>query len=57
MTKVQDEVWRKATFSGQDSDCVEVSNRHRLRDSKNPDGPVLAFADRSPLTALIESIH
>lgn len=32
------EAWRKSTFSGggQDGDCVELSNRGDVRDSKNP---------------------
>jgi hypothetical protein len=44
MTTAPDEVWRKATFSGQDSDCVEVSSQSRVRDSKNPDGGALPGA-------------
>ena len=39
--------WRKSTFSGDPAnECVEVSfssNAVGLRDSKNPDGPILAF--------------
>jgi hypothetical protein len=30
-------VWRKSTFSGGDSNCVEVAFGAGLRDSKNPD--------------------
>lgn len=44
MTTVPNEVWRKSSFSGQDSDCVEVSNRGRVRDSKHPTGPQLRGA-------------
>lgn len=34
--------WRKSTFSGY-HECVELANTlHAVRDSKNPDGPVLA---------------
>jgi len=39
--------WRKASQSGhQGGDCVEVADASRLvavRDSKDPDGPKLAF--------------
>ncbi|MFI1800578.1 DUF397 domain-containing protein [Streptomyces sp. NPDC020379] len=40
-------VWRKSTYSGlNDSDCVEVATHQfpdivPIRDSKNPDGPVI----------------
>ena len=40
--------WRKSSYSGGASgNCVEVAAADRtvaVRDSKNPDGPVLAFA-------------
>lgn len=39
--------WRKSSFSGgQDEACVEVAHlpaAFAVRDSKNPDGPVLKF--------------
>ncbi|MFG2642421.1 DUF397 domain-containing protein [Streptomyces sp. NPDC048370] len=40
--------WRKSSYSGGDGgDCLEVSDDHPgivpVRDSKNPDGPKLAF--------------
>jgi len=39
--------WRKASKSGKDGDCVEVArvdaNTVAVRDSKNPNGPVLRF--------------
>lgn len=41
-----DTEWVKATASGQGGDCVEM-RRHdggvEVRDSKNPNGPVLRF--------------
>ena len=38
--------WRKSSFSGTNGDCVEVASAPLgvlVRDSKNTDGPVLAF--------------
>lgn len=39
--------WRKSTFSGNGGDCVEVASNLpgivAVRDSKDPDGPVLTF--------------
>ena len=35
--------WRKSSHSANTDNCVEVANTlDALRDSKNPDGPVLA---------------
>jgi hypothetical protein len=41
--------WRKSSFSdGGGTNCLEVSDDHPgtvpVRDSKNPDGPILVFA-------------
>jgi hypothetical protein len=40
--------WRKATHSsGNGGNCIEVATAGRtvaVRDSKNPDGPLLAFS-------------
>ena len=38
--------WRKSSYSGSESDCVEVAfvgDEVATRDSKNPDGPALVF--------------
>jgi Domain of unknown function (DUF397) len=43
MTRV---LWRKSSHSGGGNDCVEIAAvdfRTAVRDSKNPDGPVLRF--------------
>lgn len=42
-------VWRKSSYSGNNGgDCVEVAGNLRvvvaMRDSKDPEGPVLAFS-------------
>jgi hypothetical protein len=49
MMTVPDEVWKKSSRSGQDSDCVELSNRGRVRDSKNRTGPAIIV----PLAGLL----
>ena len=39
--------WRKSSYSGSDPNCVEVgftAAAVAVRDSKDPDGPALAFA-------------
>ncbi|WP_329520176.1 DUF397 domain-containing protein [Spirillospora sp. NBC_01491] len=46
-----DVVWRKSSRTGsQGNDCVEVARPHHMvavRDSKDPDGPVLSFGPRA----------
>ncbi|MFD7920685.1 DUF397 domain-containing protein [Streptomyces sp. NPDC059740] len=41
--------WRKSSYSGGNGACVELAvpgaGAIAIRDSKNPDGPRLAFAD------------
>lgn len=46
------ERWRKSSRSGQDSNCVELSNANAVRDSKNPTGPRLAVSLSSLLAAV-----
>ncbi|MBW4719430.1 DUF397 domain-containing protein [Saccharothrix obliqua] len=39
--------WRKASYTEGNDNCVEVAHVTRgvaVRDSKNPDGPVLTFS-------------
>jgi hypothetical protein len=40
--------WRKSSYSNTGANCVEVartrSGKVAVRDSKNPDGPVLSFS-------------
>ncbi len=42
--------WRKSSFSGAtDGNCVEIAQEAEgfaVRDSKNPDGPILSFAQK-----------
>lgn len=52
--------WVKSSFSGTNSNCVEVAalpdDARALRDSKNPDGPALVFTSaefRAFMTAVI----
>lgn len=45
--------WRKSRHSGQDTNCVEVAHTlDRVRDSKNPLGPVLKVDVTAFLTEL-----
>jgi hypothetical protein len=47
--------WRKSSYSGGDNgNCVEVFNLSAVRDSKNPDGPVLALNLRAFITEVKE---
>ena len=47
--------WRKSTFSGSNSDCVEVAHRADqvgVRDSKNTPGPILVIPPATWITLL-----
>jgi hypothetical protein len=58
MTPLQTEAtWRKSTYSGgEGGNCVElVGTLDAVRDSKNPDGPVLRVELGALLTAIKES--
>lgn len=47
--------WRKSSFSGDSGDCVEVKqDLTAIRDSKNPDGPVLVV-DLSRLLTVVRT--
>jgi hypothetical protein len=47
--------WRKSSYSGQESSCVELANTLDLaRDSKNPAGPVVR-ADLRELLAAVKA--
>ncbi|WP_433265471.1 DUF397 domain-containing protein [Actinosynnema sp. CS-041913] len=40
--------WRKSSYSSSQANCVEVRHHDKsvaVRDSKNPDGPVLTFPE------------
>lgn len=38
--------WRTSSYSNWTSNCVEVAPCAQVRDSKDPDGPVLTFTSR-----------
>jgi hypothetical protein len=44
--------WRKSSFSGANGECVELGSVGTVRDSKNPDGPMI----RVDLDALVGSV-
>lgn len=51
-------VWRKSSHSGGGQQCVEFADLGAVtavRDSKNPDGPVLQFP-RSAMTAFLTAV-
>lgn len=46
--------WRKASRSGAQSNCVELGSVGAVRDSKNPEGPVLT-AELSVLLGAVKT--
>ncbi|MED7954205.1 MULTISPECIES: DUF397 domain-containing protein [unclassified Streptomyces] len=52
--------WRKSTYSNGQGDCIEIADGLTglipVRDSKDPDGPVLAFTPDA-WRAFITAIH
>ncbi|HEX5405497.1 MAG TPA: DUF397 domain-containing protein [Pseudonocardiaceae bacterium] len=51
--------WRKSSYSGSESNCVEVAfvgDRVAARDSKNPTGPALTFTPTA-WTAFLTAVH
>lgn len=53
-------IWRKSSHSnGVGGECVEVAAAHDytlIRDSKNPDGPILTFRNTA-LSALLNGLR
>lgn len=35
-------IWRKSSFSGDNTQCIELANAGMMRDSKNPAGATLS---------------
>lgn len=52
--------WRKSSYSGENGACVEIGNLPSggvaIRDSKNPDGPALAFTPEEWTAFLLGAI-
>ncbi|MGX4737087.1 DUF397 domain-containing protein [Kitasatospora griseola] len=50
--------WRKSTHSNGQGGCVEVDDAHpgHVRDSKDPDGPILRFAPSSWATFVAATV-
>jgi hypothetical protein len=58
--RAKNAAWRKSSFSSASSNCVEVSFTASVvaaRDSKNTDGPVLAFAPTHWLAFLRDAVN
>jgi hypothetical protein len=46
--------WRKSSHSGGNGACVELAHTGAVRDSKNPDGPILRV-DLDSLLATVKA--
>jgi len=58
MSTTNPTAWRKSSHSGGNGDCVEVAVMDEavaVRDSKNPDGPHLAFT-RAAFTTFVRAL-
>jgi hypothetical protein len=44
--------FKKSSFTGEQTDCVELAHAGMVRDSKDPHGPILAV----PLPALLATV-
>lgn len=53
-------MWRKSSYSATEGgDCVEIAHEHAsllIRDSKNPDGPVLAVTQWESFLRLVQGV-
>jgi len=51
---MSDLTWLKSTYTGgsEGGNCVELASQGAVRDSKNPDGPVLSVE----ITALVTAV-
>ena len=48
--------WKKSTYSGSTSNCVEVAHtKTAIRDSKNPTGPAIATG-RAAFAAFVRAL-
>ncbi len=57
MIDPRDPAWRVSSYSASQSNCVEVHrSRTAIRDSKNPEGPVL-HVGRDALVALLAAMR
>jgi hypothetical protein len=46
--------WRKSSSSTSQTNCIELASTGAVRDSKNPNGPILSV-DLAPFLAAIKS--
>lgn len=49
--------WRKSSYSsGQGGECVELAYLGAVRDSKNPQGPVLSMGELRPFIRSVKRL-